>query len=181
MWGEPTSAGVCWPRKDPLHLPVLSAGCWAALSLCHCDHTHPHLPNETATGVCHHPHTRDGDSQMGHEPGDGTDGGLWVPNWGSLHCTDGPAALPASLRHHCFCFPRKQPRLPSWFQLASPPLRLKINKKSVDRGLLNNAEWHVHNVCPTRGDSALERKGASPPCSGLGNLVHWGWEAMPTA
>uniref|UniRef100_A0A8C2UA23 HEAT repeat-containing protein 6 n=1 Tax=Coturnix japonica TaxID=93934 RepID=A0A8C2UA23_COTJA len=64
--------------------------------------------------------------------------------------------------------------------LTSPPRRLQINKKSVDRGLLNNAEWHVHNVRPTRGDSALESKGASLPHSGLRNLVHWGWGIVPT-
>lgn len=52
----------------------------------------------------------------------------------------------------CFCFPRKQPHLLCWFQLASPPLCLKINKKSEDTRLLGKAEWHLQNICPAWGD-----------------------------
>lgn len=81
----------------------------------------------------------------------------------------------------CFCLPRKQPHLPRWFQLASPPLCLKINKKSGDARLLGKAEWHPQNVCPARGEGGWRGCPCLPArhCSGTGSRAAGGRRAVP--
>lgn len=88
----------------------------------------------------------------------------WGSAWGGPRCS---SSIPRR-RHgaRLLLFSQQTTPPPALVPARLPPLCLKINKKSADEGLLNKAEWHVQNVCPAWGDSALGSKDASLPGTG---------------